>query len=341
MDAERFIERHWDKFGSPWEERFVRDVLSRVRNLDWGTVRPQRSFAKEGTTGYIDFAIEEGEHVRIAIEVHGYDKDGSGQLTREKFNKELDRALLVQDAGWYLINVPNGLVKDLPHKCARTIELVLKRERARAPAPGSQSAGAGQPLAPREETELDRLRTWMSTELRRLGEALEVEVQMREAAETHRDMIDKDRWGMLRLARYFAVIAVAMAAIVAIVVTATVRPAVQEDDAQAAVDPACNAAVHWTEAADLVGDHAEIRGRVVDATYQRGTEGSPTFLNIGRAFPASDRFDVVVWGRHRDAFPEPPEALYEGQEIVAEGRIEEYRGIPQMAIDSPAVIQMC
>ena len=64
---------------SRFEELFVRNVLTRVQELDFRALSAQYRFTDiGGRTRYCDFVLQEGEGVRIAIEVDGYDKRGTG-----------------------------------------------------------------------------------------------------------------------------------------------------------------------------------------------------------------------------------------------------------------------
>lgn len=92
------------------------------------------------------------------------------------------------------------------------------------------------------------------------------------------------------------------------------------------------------EAAGHVGDVRTVCGRVASARYVP-TGRRPTFLNLGRPYPDQD-LTVVIWGEDRGRFSAPPEELYEGERICITGRIEEYRGRPEIIARSEAVIRV-
>jgi hypothetical protein len=119
---------------------------------------------------HIDFAVLEGDTVRIAIEVDGFDKTGSGRgMSRVEFVEWSRREQAMVAAGWRPIRVANALVDREPDRCARTVERVLKRERElarrltalpmveRADADGARRRLAGELLTPSERKELREL----------------------------------------------------------------------------------------------------------------------------------------------------------------------------------------
>lgn len=94
-------------------------------------------------------------------------------------------------------------------------------------------------------------------------------------------------------------------------------------------------AIAAAEADEHVGEVAVVCGRVVGARYVPDTRGRPTFLNFERPYPRQP-FTVVIWEGARARFEAPPEDLFDGRQVCAEGRIELHRGRPQMVIEDPA-----
>jgi hypothetical protein len=76
----------------------------------------------------------------------------------------------------------------------------------------------------------------------------------------------------------------------------------------------------------------------VDTYWGRSLKGAPTFLNLGRPFPAQP-FRVVIWGSVRHRFGEP-EKLYRGERICVTGTITQYEGKPQIVIRQPQQIRL-
>jgi hypothetical protein len=128
--------------------------------------------------------------------------------------------------------------------------------------------------------------------------------------------------------------------VVTVVVTAA-PPAATAAATAAPAEPASAeppAALNWDEAADHIGEEATVCGLVMGAAYASGSNGQPTFLNVGRDFPDPARFTVVIWGADRPSFTAPPETAYLNQTICVEGIIEEFDGMAEMIINRPSQI---
>lgn len=91
------------------------------------------------------------------------------------------------------------------------------------------------------------------------------------------------------------------------------------------------------EAAQHVGETARVCGLVASAAHMASVSGQPTFLNVDRPYP-DQIFTVVIWGRVRSRFETPPERLYDGKSICVTGRIDTYRGKPQIVVEDPSQI---
>lgn len=93
------------------------------------------------------------------------------------------------------------------------------------------------------------------------------------------------------------------------------------------------------EAAGHVGEIARVCGVAVDASYVPGTDGRPTFLNLGEPYP-DPLFTVVIWGEDRRRFDAPPERAYRDRRICVTGRIRSYEGRPEIIVTRPAQIRI-
>ena len=98
--------------------------------------------------------------------------------------------------------------------------------------------------------------------------------------------------------------------------------------------------IQWNEAQDYIGVEVIVCGPVVDSKWASGSNGRPTFLNIGKPYPDPDRFTVVIWGEYRDSFPELPEEFYHGKTVCVTGIIEEYKHSAQIELRSPSRIEI-
>ena len=98
-------------------------------------------------------------------------------------------------------------------------------------------------------------------------------------------------------------------------------------------------AISWDKAKDHIGDRTTVCGPVAGTKYGATSRGKPTWLNIGKDYPSSERFVVIIWGQNRGNFPQPPESYYLGKTICVTGLIQEYQGIPQIEVTTPGQIQ--
>lgn len=96
--------------------------------------------------------------------------------------------------------------------------------------------------------------------------------------------------------------------------------------------------IEWAQAIHHSGENLTVCGLVVSAHFASDSNGQPTFLNIGKAYPDPQRFTVVIWGRNRGSFDPVPEEAYLEQEICVTGEIELYQGIPEIEVKSPMQI---
>lgn len=92
-----------------------------------------------------------------------------------------------------------------------------------------------------------------------------------------------------------------------------------------------------SEAASYVGEIVEVCGEVASAAHIAAVKGSPTFLNLERPYP-DQPFNVVIWETARALFDKPPERAFDGKSICVTGRVELFRGKPQIVVDDPEQI---
>lgn len=98
-------------------------------------------------------------------------------------------------------------------------------------------------------------------------------------------------------------------------------------------------AVEWSKASQYVGKTATFYGKVVDAEYASSSNSSPTFLDLGAAYPDTDRLSIVIWGKNRKNFSSAPESLYKGKTIAVTGEVYKYDGVCNIEVSSPSQIK--
>jgi hypothetical protein len=99
------------------------------------------------------------------------------------------------------------------------------------------------------------------------------------------------------------------------------------------------ASISAGEAASYVGQTKAVCGAVVSSKFAQGSNRSPTFLNLDRAYP-NQVFTAVIWGADRAKFKEAPEVAYQGKRFCITGPIQLYRDKPEIIVNSPSQIRL-
>ena len=94
------------------------------------------------------------------------------------------------------------------------------------------------------------------------------------------------------------------------------------------------AVVSWQDAGQYVGQEITVEGAVV-RTYD---SGKVTFLNFSDDW--ADTLNIVIFASDYDRFSTPPESLYLNQVVRVTGRIKEYKGAPEIVVESPDQIEI-
>ena len=308
---------------------FVEQVLCLVEDLDFSNVACQTTFTDGGgVKRRIDFTVSEGTDVRLALEVDGWDKRGRGSgMTPTEFEAWSSRELEMSSQGWVVLRFANSLVTRDARACARHIELVLSRERGEALG-RSASSEETQSLTADEKRELAALEQTRQDEFealkRLLEQALEGEAKALEGQAKAREgeaRTERENVGMKWIAGCFAVV------VVTLVIFIGREP-----------PPFCPGGANWSQAGRSIGRPGTFFGRVVEVRYLPGTQGQPTYVNIGLPFPDPARLTVLIWGSSRNRFSTAPEQLYAGKTVCVSGEVELYEGSPQIEVTNPSVI---
>ena len=90
------------------------------------------------------------------------------------------------------------------------------------------------------------------------------------------------------------------------------------------------------EAKSHIGEVATVCGKVVSSRFAESSNRQPTFLNLDQPFP-KQIFTVVIFATDRPKFGEP-EKEFLNQTICTTGKIEDYRGLPQIVATDPKQI---
>ena len=92
--------------------------------------------------------------------------------------------------------------------------------------------------------------------------------------------------------------------------------------------------VPWQDARQYIGQRVTVEGDVV-RSYN---SGKVAFLNFAQDYQGT--FSVVVFASDFARWPQPPDQFYLRQKIRATGKIKEYKGAPEMIVESPDQIEV-
>jgi hypothetical protein len=93
------------------------------------------------------------------------------------------------------------------------------------------------------------------------------------------------------------------------------------------------------EAGQYAGHEAMVCGLVASARYASRTRGQPTFLDFGGVYP-QEVFTAVIWGSERPKFKEAPEQVYYRKHACVTGKVQLYRGKPEIVVRDPAQLAL-
>lgn len=88
-----------------------------------------------------------------------------------------------------------------------------------------------------------------------------------------------------------------------------------------------------------IGDSVAVCGKVFGGRYLESSNGAPTLINIGGAYP-NELLTVVIFGTDRARFKDKPEENWKDKHVCVKGKISEYRGKPQIVINDPAQVEL-
>lgn len=95
----------------------------------------------------------------------------------------------------------------------------------------------------------------------------------------------------------------------------------------------------YYEAINHIGENITVYGNVDSTHYAFDSNGSPTFINMGKPYGDLTRCTVVIWGEDRSKF-NSPETVYDGKKIKVTGIVRKYKGAAQITVNSPSQIEI-
>lgn len=99
----------------------------------------------------------------------------------------------------------------------------------------------------------------------------------------------------------------------------------------------CQTEIKVQDVSKHINDSVRVCGKAASIRFLENSEGQPTFINMGAAYPRQ-LLTIVIWGTVRSKFEKTPEDLFMDKEICVIGKIELYKEKPQIVITEPKQI---
>ena len=322
MNIDGWIRDNQQLFGSDYEIVFARNVLPLVDGLDLGRVSVQYPFLdRDGRQRYCDFTIFESNDVRLAIEIDGYDKRGTGTgMSHADFVDWQRRQASLAATGWHVLRFANKDVRDYPSRCAEYINQLLNKLR---------------------DKEGDRIRV--------------ITVHASPPKELSPPRSEPDQ-KPIRSRSAFKLLVISLCAVAVIAffgsiysrsndsfddrVSANYSNRVGGSDSKYG-DLRCDSPLDWRDAPKNIGRVVTIVGPMLSSKAKPDVAGSPLWIDVGGVFPAKNRLSVVIWGRNWHSFHLPSldteqwVSMRDGSVspyICMRGKVDVYKGVPQIEL---------
>ncbi|WP_368935082.1 endonuclease domain-containing protein [Alcaligenes faecalis] len=334
MDFSNWVERNQDKLGSEYEILFAERVLPLVEGLRCDQVKAQHHFIdSDGKNRYCDFVIVESDIIRVAIEIDGYDKRGTGTgMSYEDFLDWQRRQASLASQGWHVLRFANRDVRDAPSRCAEHISELLNRLRKKQtgrveivtiqPEPAMKSPEATStptttentgPLAeatvkaPRKRFTMIAMGVITAAVLASLAlwnsnrEIAGVTDTLPRALKS----IPKDSFPPEYVSE--EIVSPHTPPVEALALDEVLAPtdrihtnATNRELKYGNLD--CKNPLDWSVAKQHVGQVVTLIGPLLASKSRPDLNGSPTWLDVGNLFPNPERLTVVVWGKNLSNF---------------------------------------
>jgi hypothetical protein len=101
----------------------------------------------------------------------------------------------------------------------------------------------------------------------------------------------------------------------------------------------CQTKISIDSLSSHIGDSVTVCSKVFRAKFLEQSTRQPTFLNLGADYP-NNLLTVVIFGEDRGKFSGFPEILFADKNICVTGRLQDYKGRPEIVVSNPDQIKM-
>ncbi len=92
------------------------------------------------------------------------------------------------------------------------------------------------------------------------------------------------------------------------------------------------------ETTKYVGEIVKVCTKIYGGKYIESSK-APTLLNAGADFP-DNPLTLVIWSDKRANFKNPPEVFYKGKDVCVTGKVQLYKGKPEIVVTAEEQIQL-
>ena len=329
MNLDEWREKNRKNFGSDYEILFAETVLPLVPELSFDAIVVQYPFQDgDGRQRYCDFVIHENDDVRIAIEIDGYDKRGTGMgMSHADFVDWQRRQASLTSQGWYVLRFANCDVRDDPKRCAEHISLLLKRLQRK-----SQDKG----LPAKEKDQLNAVNKAQNSTIAHLNKEASVMkyiVTSFTALILVLVMVIGSRSGAFSSGQHQATAQSA---------APQPQPAMFSTSHAVLISEGatCDNPISWQQAGQHIGQTVAVAGPLMKVTSRENIRGNPTWIDIGGVYPNAQRLVLVIWGEQKPNFPMVGLGQLEGRSICIIGQIKTYKGNLQIELKTASQLKV-
>lgn len=357
MNLNDWVASHQSQFGSEYETLFAQSVLPKVPELRLEAITVQYPFKDiDRNQRYCDFVIQESDTVRIAIEIDGYDKRGTGMgMSHADFIDWQRRQAALTSQGWYVLRFANKDVRDEPQRCAEHISLLLRRSRAQL---------QNRSLSDEDKKRLDELNQKQNKQFEQLSQQ---SVSTQKAVKAMAALVlllalavvwqsgvftSKQPPATAQVAS-FPVSQQPLAATAAVVTPppppthiaqatqVVAKPPKQSPPVQQQSTPeplplsgvsSCDNPISWQNVRQHIGSTVSVTGPVMAVAQKEGVRGNPTWIEVGAAFPNPNRLKIVIWIEDKHRFPMVMPGVLDGRNVCITGLVSDYKGVAQIVM---------
>ena len=123
--------------------------------------------------------------------------------------------------------------------------------------------------------------------------------------------------------------------------TANSLPVTAIPDAPAIVEtnPKDIKTIDINDAQNHIGETIKVCTKIYGGKYNESSKTAPTLLNAGGEYPGNP-LTLVIWADKRAEFKNAPEVFYKGKDVCITGKVQMYKGKPEMIITKEEQIEL-